>query len=315
MINFKPLKPIDHDNYRSYFKNQRYPLCAYALSSIIAWTNKEYKPFGAEFEGAFIVASEFEKEKKNRHLLLPISPEREFSPDELASLSKMSGYTQYWFVPEEYVNRFGQDAVEKYFQVKPHAAYDDYVYLAEDLAELTGNRYSKKRNLIKQFRRNYVDQGRVEVEPIDENNAESCLIFLEEWCEERDCDSDDQVDLSCEKKAAINTLNHIAVFDLKGLLLRIDGKVNAFGISAPVTQDMATLQYEKAFSRIKGLYQYFDNACAQRLFDGFVYLNKESDMGIPGLAKAKKSYHPVKIVKSFKLVLKDLRIGDEINSP
>jgi hypothetical protein len=37
--------------------------------------------------------------KKNRHLLLPISPEREFSPDELVTVAKAAGHTQYWFVP------------------------------------------------------------------------------------------------------------------------------------------------------------------------------------------------------------------------
>jgi hypothetical protein len=78
MMNFKQLMPRDHDHYRPYFHNQRYPLCSYALSSIIAWTNTEYQPLGAEFENAFIVAAEFEKVKKNRHLLLPISPERDF---------------------------------------------------------------------------------------------------------------------------------------------------------------------------------------------------------------------------------------------
>ena len=300
---FQQMVPQDFNLYRPFFENQRYPLCAYALSSIIAWTNEEYKPFGAEFDGALIVGAEFEKMKKNRHLILPISPQEEFSPDALASLAERAGYDQYWFVPEAYVDRYGREAVKKHFQILSHAAYDDYVYRVEDLSELKGNRFSKKRNLIKQFRRKFVDQGRVVVEPIDETTAGACLRFLEEWCRERDCDADDQVDLSCEKKAAINTINHIGMFDVKGICLTIDGKVSAFGISAPLTNDMATLQYEKAFGSVKGLYQYFDNVCARTLFNGYTYMNKESDMGIPGLAKAKKSYHPVKKEKSVKLIL------------
>lgn len=304
MINFTQLTPRDFDKYHKFFENQRYCLCAYSLASIIAWTNREYKPLGARFEGAFIVAAEFETEKTNRHMLLPISPEREFSPEELAGVAKAAGFDQYWFVPEDYVDRFGADAVGRYFQVEPHAAYDDYVYRVEDLAGLKGNRYSKKRNLIKQFKREYVDPGRTAIAPIDPDSAEECLVFLEEWCRERDCDADDQVDLACEKQAAINSLNHIDVFGLKGILMRIDGKVSAFGISAPLTREMATLQYEKALGRIKGLYQYFDNACARVLFNGYTYLNKESDMGIAGLARAKKSYHPVRMVRSMRLVLK-----------
>ena len=304
MMKFKPLTPPDYATYLPYFDNQRYPLCAYSLSSIIAWTTPEYKPLGAEFESAFIVGGEFETMKKNRHLLLPISPERMFTPEELVTVANLAGYTQYWFVPEAYVDHFGDDAVGRYFTVEHQGAYDDYVYRVEDLADLKGNRYSKKRNLIKQFRRDYVDPGKVAIDPISRDNAEECLIFLEEWCRDRDCDADDQVDLACEKQAAINTLNHLAVFDLKGILLRIDGQVSAFGICAPLTRDMATLQYEKAFGSIKGLYQYFDNACARMLFNGYTYLNKESDMGIPGLAKAKKSYYPIEMVRSVKLILK-----------
>jgi len=304
MMKFTQLTPSDFAAYRPYFTDQRYELCSYSLSSIIAWSNEEYKPFGAEFSDAFVVAAEFETGRQNRHLLLPISPQRQFSPDELADLAREAGHTQYWFVPEAYVEHFGSDAVSRHFTITGHAAYDDYIYRVEDLAELRGNRYSKKRNLIKQFRRRYVDAGRVAIDPIDPDNSEECLAFLEEWCRERDCDADDQVDLACEKQAAINTLMNIDTFDVKGILLRIDGQVRAFGISAPLTRDMATLQYEKALGSIKGLYQYFDNACARKLFEDYTYLNKESDMGIPGLAKAKRSYHPVRMVRSVKLALK-----------
>jgi hypothetical protein len=304
MMNFSQLTPPDYDKYRHYFKNQRYELCAYSLSSIIAWSNNEYQPYGAEYENAFVVAAEFNEEKQNRHLLLPVSPSRMFDPEALVRVARLAGHTQYWFVPQDYVDHFGQALVERHFTIKPHAAYDDYVYRAQDLAELKGNRYHKKRNLINQFRREYDGTGRVSIEPITNDNTEACLVFLEEWCQERDCDADDQFDLACEKQAAINTLVNYNAFELKGILLRIDDKVCAFGISAPLTADMATLQYEKALGSIKGLYQYFDNACARMLFNGYTYLNKESDMGIPGLAKAKKSYYPERIVHSVNLILK-----------
>ena len=304
MINFKELTPSDFATYLPYFNNQRYPLCAYSLSSIIAWSNTEYKPFGAKYKDALVVAAEFQIKQENRHLLLPISPERMFAPEELVTLANLAGHTAYWFVPETYVDHFGKKAVGRHFAIIPQSGYDDYIYRVDDLAGLKGNRYSKKRNLIKQFQRDYVDPGRVVIESISGDNTEACLRFLEAWCLAHDCDGEDQVDLSCEKQAVINTLNHYEKFDLKGLLLRIDGRVSAFGIAAPLTREMAVLQYEKAFGHIKGLYQYFDNACARRLFKGYTLMNKESDMGIPGLAKAKKSYHPFKMVRSVKLIPK-----------
>lgn len=304
MIHLTPLTPPDYNRYKHYFEKQRYELCAYSLASAICWRNEEYQPLGAEYNDTFIVAAEFENMKKNRHLILPVSPSRMVPPDELVTVAELTGYTAYWFVPEDYVAHHGRDVVERHFDIQPHGAYDDYVYLVEDLAGLKGNRYSKKRNLINQFKRDYVNRNMVSIDPITVDSVEECLIFLDEWCRERDCDADDQVDLSCEKQAAINTLLNYDAFDLNGILLRIDGKVSAFGISAPLTRDMATLQYEKAFGSVKGLYQYFDNACARMLFNGYTYLNKESDMGIPGLAKAKKSYLPHKMVRSLKLTRK-----------
>ncbi|MGD9310445.1 MAG: phosphatidylglycerol lysyltransferase domain-containing protein [Desulfosarcina sp.] len=304
MMTFSQLTPADFADYCPYFENQPHELCSYALSSIIAWTNTEYMPLGTVYDDALIVAAEFEATKQNRHLLLPIASDRMVAPDELVRIAELAGHTAYWFVPGAYVDHFGADDVGRYFTVEAQPAYDDYIYRVDDLASLKGNRYAKKRNLIKQFRRNYVDAGKVAIEPITASNSEACRSFLEEWCRERDCDADDQVDLSCEKQAAINTLAHFDTLGVTGILLRIEGTVSAFGVSAPLTRSMATLQYEKAFGSIKGLYQYFDNACARNLFNGYTYLNKESDMGIPGLAKAKKSYHPVRMVRSVKLILK-----------
>ena len=135
-----------------------------------------------------------------------------------------------------------------------------------------------------------MDKGRVNVEPITSKAATDCIAFLEKWCEERDCgrDPEQNLDLACEKEAVINALNHIDILGGNGLLLRIDDEISAFGIAAHLTESTGALHFEKAFAHIKGLYQYFDNACAKRLFTKYRYINKESDMGIPGLAKAKK---------------------------
>ena len=84
----------------------------------------------------------------------------------------------------------------------------------------------------------------------------------------------------------------------------LDGEINAFGIASRLTENMGVLHFEKAFASKKGLYQYFDRECARRLFKGCSYINKESDMNVPGLAKAKKSYHPVMTVKSYILTVR-----------
>jgi hypothetical protein len=71
-----------------------------------------------------------------------------------------------------------------------------------------------------------------------------------------------------------------------------------------LTQDMGVLNFEKAYPQIRGLYQFLDNECARELFRGYLFMNKESDMGIANLAQSKKSYHPIEKLKSYCLTVK-----------
>lgn len=300
----KPIKISDYPELKQFFEKPRYRLCEYSLPSIVAWTNDEYQPYGTVDNGALIVAAEFEQHKENRHLMLPVSPEKEYSPEELHRLSETLGYQEIWFVPEAYLVTFGKNRVRSCFKVQRQKGFDDYIYLTEDLIHLAGNKYSKKRNLINQFKKMFLRNGGVQEETLAPSNAVECIDFLEKWCEAHHCDVEQESDMACEKQAAINTIENIDLLDVNGLLLRIDGEVSAFAVASHLTEDMGVLHFEKAYTHIKGLYQYFDQLCAERLLSGYRYINKESDMGVPGLAKAKKSYHPVSMVKSYKLTLK-----------
>lgn len=300
----KPIKFEDYPKLKRFFENPRYRLCEYSLSSIVAWTNDDYQPVGIIDGEALIVGAEFNLHRENRHIMLPISPQVEYSPEELHDLTARLGYAEIWFVPEIYLETYGKSRVQACFQIVRQEGYDDYIYLTEDLVQLAGNKYSKKRNLINQFRKNYLRNGNVRDEELDLSNATECIAFLEKWCEMHHCDVDQESDLACEKQAAINTIEHIDILEVSGLVLRIDGEVSAFAVASRLSDDMGVLHFEKADAQIKGLYQYFDRLCAERLMSPYRYINKESDMDVPGLAKAKKSYHPVMKLKSYKLILK-----------
>ena len=293
----------DYPKLKPFFKNPRYRLCEYSLPSILVWTNDEYQPYGGINNGALFIGAEFVQQKENRHLLLPISPEREFPPEELHQLARQLGFDQYWFVPEGYIKRFGKGRIKSYFTLSPQKEFDDYVYLSKDLINLKGNKYSKKRNLIHQFEREYFHKGAVTEEIIRPALVTECLEFLEQWCEEHDCGVDEEASLACEKQAAKNMIENIEFLEVEGLLLRVDGVVNALAVASKFTDNMGVLHFEKAFSRVKGLYQFFDNLSAKRLLSDYKYVNKESDMDVPGLARAKKSYHPVMMIKSYKLTV------------
>ena len=304
-MKFRHMQPKDYQYYKPFFKNQQYDLCEYSLSSIIAWSNEAYQPLGAVKDNFLIVMVRFCNNNSRNHLILPICPTGEFNPEELFDLTNEVGIKSICHIPQSYLTRHALPEIEKFFLISEQPDYHDYVFLTEDLAFLKGNKYSKKRNLINQFKRNYLIENRVKIEPITLDVVDECLEFLDEWCLERNCDAGGKEDdLACEKIAAINTLQNISLLEVKGLLLRIDEVPMAFGIAAHLTDQMATLQYEKAFARVKGLYQYFDSQCAKRLFKNYKYINKESDMGVEGIQKAKKSYYPIRASKSYKFLVK-----------
>jgi hypothetical protein len=319
-MNFKPVAIDDYRILKPFFTGHPYSLCVYSPASLIAWSFRSFKAYYAIEEGKLFIAGEMEEgdillqgvppnstmphRVTNRHLILPLAQGRLFSPAELHRHAERFGFERYWRVPADYIETLDRSELEAFFDVEEQMGYEDYIYLTEDLIHLKGNKYSKKRNLINQFTREYLRKDRVEVEEILAKDVTECLQFLEIWCDQHDCEADPESDLACEKNAVITALENMERLEWKGLLIRVDGRVSAFGIGARLNETTATLNFEKADSEIKGLYQFLDNECAKRLFRRFRYLNKESDMNLPNLAESKQSYSPVLRIKSYALILR-----------
>lgn len=304
-MNFKKLEIADYPALKPFFANIPCRLSIYSLPSLIAWSNCVFEARYAVEGDLLVIANESDVRPEERHLILPLSLSGDVLPEKLHDIAINLGFRGYCCIPEDYVERY-RDRLDALFSMKDQGEFEDYVYLAEDLASLKGNRYVRKRNLIHQFQREFMNNGvRVHIEPITAGSAPECIAFLEAWCEQRDCDVNGDVDLACERRAVITSLENLEALELKGILIRVDGAVNAFGIASRLNDEMGILNYEKAFSDVKGLYQFLDNQCAKQLFAGYRYINKESDMNLPNLAHMKRSYHPVMRVKSYKLTLKE----------
>ena len=303
-MNYKAVSVSDYPILRPFFSNHPYSLSIYSPASIIAWSYRTFKTYYAIEGGILFVAGQTEEQPENRHLILPLSQETLFTPSGLHDVALKLGFDRYWYAPGDYLETLDRPELEAHFVLEEQREFEDYVYLTEDLIHLRGNRFSKKRNLIHQFSREYLRKDRVKVEEILPENVEECLQFLEIWCEQHDCNEDQESNLACEKNAVITTLKKMVRLESKGILVRVDGRVSAFGIGSRLNGTTAALNFEKADSEIKGLYQFLDNECARRLFSGFLYVNKESDMNIPNLAESKQSYNPILRIKSYKLSLR-----------
>ena len=304
-MNFKPVSIDDYKILKPFFSENPYSLSVYSPASIIAWSYRTFKADYATDDGNLYICGYEEDHPLERHLILPVSSQRiSFTPSMLYDTARKTGFDLYWYVPGDYLETLDSDELKSLFLIEEQPGFKDYVYLTEDLIHLRGNRFSKKRNLINQFTREYLRRNRVKVDEIRPEDVDECLQFLELWCDQHACDTEQESSLACEKHAVITTLKNMNRLESKGIQVRLDGKIYAFGIGSRLNQTTATLNFEKADSGIKGLYQFLDNECARKLFSEFRYINKESDMNIPNLAESKQSYNPILRIPSFKLTLR-----------
>jgi hypothetical protein len=299
----------DYDWLFPFFEGQPYELCEYSLPGILAWSSSSFFPCATIQNDRLLLGAEYPGHPEYRHLILPMGG-TEPGPEELVMIARETGYPSYWFVPQAYLERHDIGQVQQFFQITEQPGYHDYVYAVDDLAELRGNRYAKKRNLVKQFERLYLPERQV-LEPINSDNVRQCIAFLEEWCEQEGCFQQGDSSLECEMEAAVSMLGLVERGKAQGLVLRIDSVISALAVASPLMKGMVALQFQKACKSIKGLYQFFDRECARRLCQGFPLVNKESDMGREGLAHAKRSYHPMRMIYAHELRVRDAVEGTE----
>lgn len=167
----------------------------------------------------------------------------------------------------------------------------DYIYLSQDLMKLSGKKYHGKKNHINKF--NSMHQW--EYENITTENIEECVAMAKEWGEMNH--SEENESKQAEMDVTLRSLKHFLDLNLQGGLIRVDGKVIAFTIGEPVGEDGFVIHIEKAFSHIQGAYPMINQQFIINVGKDYKYINREEDMGVEGLRKAKLSYKPFMLLE------------------
>lgn len=168
----------------------------------------------------------------------------------------------------------------------------DYLYLREDLAGLPGDKFHKKRNLIRAFLDNYSYEGK----PLLKEYASDALQVLEEWRRERDKPGD--------YVAAKEALEKMELLQQCGGIYYVEGRPAAYALGEESAAGEAfVIHFEKAIGRYKGLYQFVNNSFASILPKKYKLINREQDLGDEGLRQAKMTYRPVGFIKKYRATL------------
>lgn len=178
------------------------------------------------------------------------------------------------------------------FTFREDRDYFEYIYLSEDLAELKGRKYHGKRNHISKFKNQY----NYTFELIDDHNKEDALLVSKLWCEQNVLGEDNG--LTHEICAIRQAFRYFDELKFQGAVIKIDGKPVAMTAGERVCDDVFVVHFEKALPGYNGLYAAINNFFAKELTQ-YRYINREEDLGIEGLRKAKLSYRPSILLEEF----------------
>ncbi len=177
----------------------------------------------------------------------------------------------------------------------------DYIYRTEDLAALSGKKYGKKRNHIKQFKAKRPDYR---FEPLASGNLQDAREIEEKWLEEALAfDAANAGDLQIEKEIIFSALENFEIFGqacgMTGGLLYVDNKPAAFCVASLLSAAVTDVHFEKCLSPYArdGGYAVINNEFSKSVKTEFI--NREEDLGIEGLRKAKLSYYPINVLEKY----------------
>jgi hypothetical protein len=254
--------------------------CEYSFANLCAWNHIYRFSWCVHRERLLIL------DNGSDYLLHPVGEPLE--PGELEEISaqlRRSGKSgDIALVPREYVD--GNPGITGRYRVSFERDFADYIYCVRRLSELKGSRLQKKKNLISQFHRRYPDSR---VEPMTREMREKALKLNEKILR-----SNREINLTIrEEQSAIRAaFQDFDAIGMEGLVLLVGRDPVAFSVFSRLNRFMADIHFEKADLDFKGAAQVINHETALHLGPRFEYLNREQDLGIPGLRQAKLSYDP-----------------------
>lgn len=298
-IDFTPITPGDKADYERYLVGEGERGCEIDFANLYLWGRQSFARVG----GCVLVFSQFDRRSVYPY---PIG-----NGDIKAALDAIIADSRARGIPCR-ITGLGATAratVEALYPDKFRFHTDegsfDYVYSIDDLADLKGKKYHGKRNHIHRFNEYFPD---CRVEPINEQNLPRVEKMAEEWFTER-LRENPNGDYHMERAALKKAFSHMSELSLDGIALVNGDEVIAFTIGSRMYGDIYDVHFEKAKAGAEGAYTAVNFEFAKYIrakHPDIRFLDREEDMGIEGLRKAKRSYHPHHLIeKCWACLLED----------
>lgn len=292
MIQFQPITLQDKTLYESYLPDGNEHGCEFSFVNLYLWGRQNF----AVLHNHIVLFSQFDSlslysypigcgsKKAVIDAIIDDAKVRRI-PCRIAGLSASAKQTL-------------EDLYPGKFSFRSDEGSYDYIYDIDDLADLKGKKYHGKRNHLYRFQESFPNYT---VEPLGENNISRVKEMVNGWYETRLIENPNG-DYHMEQAALEKAFCHYRELDMESLVLLNGDEVLAMTLASRLTDDTFDLHFEKARSDVNGAYAAINCEFARYIrnkYPNIRFLDREEDMGLEGLRKAKRSYHPHHMIKKY----------------
>ena len=293
MLSFKPITIEDKEAITSYTRAGNFLNCDFAFSNMCSWRFLYESEFAIEDDFLFVRFYLRDKTKRHQVYMFPVG-----TGDFKQAIEKLEKDAEQSNHPLCIlgVTLYGKNKLESLFPGEftftPERDYFDYIYLREDLLTLKGKKFQPKRNHINKFTKNYT----FTYLPITREMIPECLELEYRWYQANRTEKDAE-DLRYENRSMIFALNNFDALDLTGGAIKVDNEIIAFTYGSPINHYTFGVHVEKADTRFDGIFSVINREFVERIPEQYTYINREEDLGIPGLRQSKLSYQPTVLLE------------------
>jgi hypothetical protein len=291
-LEFEPIHLEQQANYLKALAQCSQKSSDYSFSNLFGWAD-EYGLTWAWDENLVWIR----QSKPQKRLWAPIGPWETIDWGDVFKRRFESG-TRFMRIPET-LSQLWQKNLGDRIVVEEDRDHWDYLYDINEMVELKGNRFHKKKNLLKQF----ITKYDYRFETFSPAMIEPAMAMQADWCNWRDCESSDV--LSAENRSVFKVLMHWnELVGLTGGVIIVEDIIVAYTLAEKMSDESVVVHYEKGCPDFKGVYQAINQMFLESLPQNFKIVNREQDLGEQGLRQAKMSYNPSGFLKKYRVEMK-----------
>jgi uncharacterized protein len=296
LLNFRQMKLEDKALFARYTEGLEFENTELSFTNLFIW-RQGWKIEICEHDGALFLSYAHPETGRPGHMQpivpagVPVKPAVEAAFKDLRARACGSDIMG---VNDDFIARFKSEGCESYV-IEDDRDLAEYVYLSSDLAGLEGKKYHSKRNHLNKF----LADTAYTWQELTPEMLPQCLSVCRMWLDEKPDDANVDMNELYAIKEAVTNMHELGLI---GALVCVDGKPRAFTVGERFRPNMALVHLEKADSEYPGIFAFINQQFIFRNFRDMEFVNREEDMGIPGLRRAKESYYPHHMVNKYRIL-------------